>query len=82
MVKCAVLAIGSILVLVSVLPLASENAWWVRMWDFPSPQIAACIGITLAASMLALCQRRWSTRVLNAALLTTLLLRACHVEPI
>ena len=45
------LAMAALLVAVTVLPLSSSKAWWVRMWDFPRLQIAIA---TLAAAALSL----------------------------
>jgi endonuclease/exonuclease/phosphatase (EEP) superfamily protein YafD len=45
------LAMAALIVVVTVLPLSSSKAWWVRMWDFPRLQIAIA---TLPAAALSL----------------------------
>lgn len=45
------LTLTALIVVVTVLPLSSSKAWWVRMWDFPRLQIAVA---TLPAAALSL----------------------------
>lgn len=40
------------IVVVTLLPLADTNAWWVRALDFPRPQIAFLAGLVLLLSLL------------------------------
>ncbi len=43
-----VLICGVLLVMVTILPVVETNEWWVRVWDFPRPQLfGACIVILL-----------------------------------
>src|SRR5690606_28758494 len=42
------LALLSLLVLVTILPVFESDEWWVRIWDFPRLQIAALLLIALA----------------------------------
>ncbi len=42
------LALLSLLVLVTILPVFESDEWWVRIWDFPRLQIAALLHIALA----------------------------------
>jgi endonuclease/exonuclease/phosphatase (EEP) superfamily protein YafD len=61
LVRTLVATAGALLVLVTALPIVPGNDWWIRMWDFPRLQVAALLGLVLAAVPLALDRRRWRT---------------------
>jgi endonuclease/exonuclease/phosphatase (EEP) superfamily protein YafD len=63
------LLLTAIIVGVTVLPLSTSKAWWVRMWDFPRLQIAAA---TIPAGLLVLAAPgpwRWGALAALAACL-------------
>lgn len=62
-------AIAAVLVSVTLLPLSSSKAWWVRMWDFPRTQIAAGLGVVLLAGAVAWPAWGWGLLVVLAAAL-------------
>ncbi len=47
------LAAALILVLLTLLPAWRSPAWWVRVWDFPRPQIAGLLALAIPAAALA-----------------------------
>ena len=47
--KPIVMAIGSVLVLATLLPLLQRPEWWIRIFDYPRSQIAALLGAAVAA---------------------------------
>ena len=50
--KIALIAIGVLMVVATVLPLLRKDAWWVRIFDFPRLQITFITAITLATYLL------------------------------
>jgi endonuclease/exonuclease/phosphatase (EEP) superfamily protein YafD len=61
LVTIVVVVLGTLLVLVTALPIVPGNDWWVRMWDFPRLQVAALLGLVLLAVPLTLNRRRRRT---------------------
>ena len=47
-----ILAVGILVLLGTALPLIRRGWWWVRMWDFPRPQLALIGGAVLLAGPL------------------------------
>jgi endonuclease/exonuclease/phosphatase (EEP) superfamily protein YafD len=45
--ELALHALLGLLIVLTVLPLLRSQAWWVRVWDFPRPQIAGLLLLTL-----------------------------------
>ncbi len=45
--------LGCLLLVATALPLVRNEAWWIRVFDFPRLQIAALIGVVLAGLLLA-----------------------------
>jgi hypothetical protein len=41
-VTTVVVVLGTLLVLVTALPIVPGNDSWIRMWDFPRMQVAPC----------------------------------------
>lgn len=50
--EIALLAIGSLTVVATVLPLLRWDAWWIRIFDFPRAQITVIIAVVMAARLL------------------------------
>ncbi len=44
--------LAAALVLVTVLPMAASHQWWLRMWDFPRVQLAACLAALIVILLL------------------------------
>jgi len=64
--------LAMLLVLVSILPLVQSNEWWIRVWDYPRPQLLVACVITLALHFWLLPGiRHWSFIILIALLTAT-----------
>jgi endonuclease/exonuclease/phosphatase (EEP) superfamily protein YafD len=63
------LLITALIALVTLLPLSSSKAWWVRMWDFPRLQIAAATLPTGALILAVPAPWRWAALAVLAACL-------------
>ncbi|RYU82205.1 endonuclease [Hymenobacter persicinus] len=48
--RCVVLVLGAAAILATLLPLLKEEAWWIRVFDFPRLQI---IGVALLSALAA-----------------------------
>ncbi|TNC73293.1 endonuclease/exonuclease/phosphatase family protein [Rubellimicrobium roseum] len=46
-----ILALATLLSVVTLLPLSGSHAWWVRMWDFPRVQIAIAHALVIALAL-------------------------------
>lgn len=53
---------------VTMLPLVKTPKWWVRVWDYPRPQVAVALSVTAAAQMLLVPRTSFSVGLLVAAL--------------
>jgi len=60
------------LVAATFLPLIPTDDWWIRVLDFPRPQIAALLAVAAPAAWALLDRRRAATRVLLAGILVAL----------
>ncbi len=49
MIKVALIAIGTLMIAATALPLWKHDAWWVRIFDFPRLQITVLSGVVLVA---------------------------------
>ncbi len=43
---------GTLLIALTVLPVLETNEWWVRIWDYPRPQLLAVSVVTLVVLLL------------------------------
>jgi len=69
------------LVAATLLPLIPTHDWWIRVFDFPRPQIAALLALALPGAWALLDRRRAATRALAAAMLAALGLQLYRVWP-
>ena len=46
--RLALLILGSLLVLLTILPLWETDRWWVRLWDYPRLQVASLLLVVVA----------------------------------
>lgn len=46
--RLSLLVFGSLLVLLTILPLWETDRWWVRLWDYPRLQVASLLLICIA----------------------------------
>lgn len=72
---------GVALVLASVLPLVQTDAWWIRIFDFPRPQVAVLLALVALAAALLLDRRRRATWVLLTAMAASLGLQLARIWP-
>jgi endonuclease/exonuclease/phosphatase (EEP) superfamily protein YafD len=56
-VRTAALTVSYAFVIATILPLIRREAWWIRLFDFPRPQIT--VGLFAAAAALVGTTRRW-----------------------
>ena len=49
-VRLAVVAVGSVAVVLTATPFVPSNQWWIRIWDFPRLQVAAVLLLVLFAA--------------------------------
>ncbi len=47
----AIRVIAGLLILVTLLSVIESNQWWIRLWDFPRPQILALLVMTAALAL-------------------------------
>jgi endonuclease/exonuclease/phosphatase (EEP) superfamily protein YafD len=64
----AAVAVGSVMIVATALPLLRGNAWWIRVCDFPRLQITLISAATLAV-FIALWDRSSAWQIIFAALL-------------
>jgi endonuclease/exonuclease/phosphatase (EEP) superfamily protein YafD len=64
-----------------MLPLAETDAWWVRVFDFPRPQVAALLALCAAVSAFALDRHHVTTWAVLGALLLSLVLQLHRIWP-
>lgn len=57
------------------------DIWWIRIFDFPRPQIAALLALVALAAALFLNHRRWTTWALLTGMVTSLGLQLSHIWP-
>lgn len=50
--ETALIAVGSLMLAATVLPLFRQEAWWIRIFDFPRVQITLIIVVVIAARLL------------------------------
>ncbi|HYO79831.1 MAG TPA: endonuclease/exonuclease/phosphatase family protein [Bryobacteraceae bacterium] len=67
--RSAALAVSSAFVIATILPLIRREAWWIRIFDFPRPQIT--LGLFAAAGALLTTRKRGSATDRTALLLVT-----------
>ncbi len=71
-VRIATWSACALLVAATALPLVPTEDWWVRIFDFPRPHIAALLALALPAAWALLDRRRAAARALLAAMLVAL----------
>lgn len=59
--------LGLAIIVVTLLPLSDSDAGWIRIWDFPRPQVAAASAIAVLGLLLAGGWRRRRTALLAVA---------------
>ena len=64
----------------TLLPLSRTGRGWVRIWDFPRPQIAG-LGLLATAAMLAAARRTRTDRAITAALAASVAYHAVRILP-
>lgn len=72
---------GVLLVVLTALPLVPSNEWWVRVWDFPRPQIAALLAAAAVAVPVLFDLKRPGALVLFVALLFAFVFQAVRMLP-
>ncbi len=72
---------GVALVLASVLSLVQTDAWWIRIFDFPRPQVAALLALVALAAALLLDRRRRKSWLLVGTLAASLGLQLTRIWP-
>jgi endonuclease/exonuclease/phosphatase (EEP) superfamily protein YafD len=68
-------------VIATLLPVVPTDDWWIRIFDFPRPQIAAVLALAMPAAWLLLGLRRAATRSLAVAMLASLGLQLAWLWP-
>ena len=76
----ALAALGAALVAATLLPLLQVDWWWVRVLDFPRPQICVALAVTLAA-WIGLGPGGWPARGLALAMLAALGWQGAKIVP-
>lgn len=63
--RIALLILGWILVVATLLPFFRHGAWWIRLLDFPRTQITACASVLMVILMLRYDADLWQTVTLS-----------------
>lgn len=79
--KWLVWALSLVLVVATLLPIASTDEWWVRIFDFPRAQIATLILVLLLALVGLRAWREKSGLLLSVALLAALAYQLVRILP-
>lgn len=79
--RVAVWAVCLFAVAATLLPLAPTDNWWIRIFDFPRPQIAALLALSMPAVWWVLRLRRGATRGLLAVLVGAFGLQVSRLWP-
>ncbi|CAN5378331.1 endonuclease/exonuclease/phosphatase family protein [soil metagenome] len=66
--KTALIILGIILILFTVLPMLKKDAWWIRIFDFPRLQITIVLIVTFAAYVALM----WEPTLAESVFLTCL----------
>lgn len=77
----ALLGLGLLLLIATLLPIIPTNEWWVRLFDFPRAQIAALLGLILIAGAVLGAWRRRAGLLLGLALLPALAYQLIRILP-
>ncbi|MEC9373573.1 MAG: hypothetical protein VYC34_07005, partial [Planctomycetota bacterium] len=75
--------LGVAVIAVTVLPLISTGAWWIRVWDFPRAHLAAIAAAVILALILLRSPEDWraTTISLTSLLALTIIFQSAHVLP-
>lgn len=52
--RLVLIAMGMVLVVVTILPVLRSDAWWIRIWEFPRTQIAVLLLTAIIGSLILL----------------------------
>ena len=77
----ALCVVAAVLVAASVLPLLQTDSWWIRVFDFPRPQVAALLALALVTVALLFNHRRLGTWVLLIAMAGAFALQLTWIWP-
>ena len=81
MIRWFLIALGVVAIAVTVLALVPSNERWVRIWDFPRVQIAACLTVVLLLLPFVVFSRRRLKLVFAALLATALAWQVFNIWP-
>ena len=73
--------LGSLLVVMTLLPLIPSNQWWIRVFDFPRAQIAVLLLLLIVGAAFARLWRRRGGLLLTAALTLSLFYQGARILP-
>lgn len=73
-------AVGGVLIVATVVPLLREQAWWIRVFDFPRLQIACALALVLALHGVAVEASAWAWG-LRASLALCLVYQVVRILP-
>jgi len=74
-------AVGGVALLVTVLPVLRQTAWWIRVCDFPRLQIVAGLGLSLAAALALPEPPGFGRAAFTVSLAVALLYQASRIWP-
>lgn len=76
--KLTLEVLGSIMILFSFLPLIKTTIWWIRVLDFPRPQIAFFLAVILAAYLYFYQPDSWAEIIFAGLLVLGLINEVLH----
>ena len=81
MVRWLLVALGVAAIAVTVLALVPSNERWIRIWDFPRVQVAACLAVVLLLAPFVAFSRRRLKRTFAALLAAALAWQVVNIWP-
>jgi endonuclease/exonuclease/phosphatase (EEP) superfamily protein YafD len=73
--------VGSVALLVTLLPILRQTAWWIRICDFPRLQIVAGIALSLAAALALPTERTFGSDFFRVSLAVALVYQISRIWP-
>ncbi|MBF9223597.1 endonuclease/exonuclease/phosphatase family protein [Hymenobacter ruricola] len=73
--------VGGAAILVTLLPILRQTAWWIRICDFPRLQIVAGLGLSLAAALALPTARSFGADLFLASLVAALVYQISRIWP-
>lgn len=80
-IRWGIFGAGGVAVAATLLPFIPSDQWWIRIWDFPRIQLAALLGLLLAAAPLLIPWRSPLGRVFLLALAASLAWQLYRIWP-